>query len=419
MTKKSSPAILSDNPSQTGAKYFQSIMPYLSERGKIIGCADNLKVMLDIMGIKSRYNVISKQMELIIPDTEFSLDNQANSGLAWIASQMKKIGMETNLYREFLCMIADENQYNPVQQWIESKPWDGTDRLKSLFNTIESKNKEAKEAFIYRWLIGAVALACSPNGIDSSGILVLQGNQGLGKTWWFRKLVPQNELPNVIRADATINPHDKDSVSQAISSWLVELGELDATFKRSEIAALKSFITREFDIFRRPFMPSDSKFPRRTAFMASVNPVQYLTDETGNRRFWTIACTKVDSYHKLPMQQVWAEVYHCWRDGESWQLNEKEKQMLSDINEDHITNDPVVEMIMKEYRWETEQRYWRWMTATEILRELQVNRITKAELRTCSQIVRRLNGDQEERKNHGRMLLIPEKKGMVFNGKQD
>lgn len=402
-------------PAVSGKEHYSKIMPHLGKGGKILGTADNLKVLLDEWNVTVRYNVISKLVEISIPKTSFSIDNKSNSSVAWVGSKMNEIEMNTGYYREFLAMLADENQHNPVENWIKARAWDGKTRLPEIYETIKSSHEKAKNAFIYRWMIGAVALACSPNGVDSPGILVLQGPQGLGKTWWFKKLVPFEALPGVTRADASINPHDKDSVNQAISYWLVELGELDATFKRSEIAALKSFITRDQDIFRRPFMPSDSRFPRRTAFMASVNPMQYLTDDTGNRRFWTIACSEINSYHVIDMQQLWAEVHEKWRGGESHQLSEEEKSMVEEINRDHITNDPITEMLVKEYKWESEQVYWRWLTATEILRELQVPRITKAELRTCATAVRELNGNQEARKKDGRMLLIPEKRGLNYD----
>lgn len=410
----SAPTLIKGNSNQSLAEKMADLAPNISPRKKIMACEDNLRTLLDLLNVNVRYNVITKQMEIIIPETRFSVDNAANASLAWITSRVKEVGMDCAYHREYLALLADKNQYNPILNWITVREWDGKTRLPDLYATIQSKNNEAKEAFIFRWLVGAVALACSPNGVDSPGILVLQGNQGLGKTWWFRKLVPQDIIPNTIRADATINPHDKDSVNQAISYWLVELGELDATFRRAEIAALKSFLTRDHDIFRRPFMPSDSKFPRRTAFMASVNPVQYLTDETGNRRFWTVACTGIDSYHTIDMQQLWAEVYEKWRKGESHQLTIEEKLMVEDINRDHITSDPIAEMIAKEYKWESEKIYWRWLTATEIAQELQLHRITKAELRTCAMVVRELNGGQEARKKEGRVLLTPEKKGLSY-----
>lgn len=322
--------------------------------------------------------------------------------------------MSTSHHKEFFLYLCDEQQHNPVYDWITSKPWDGTSRLQEFYDTIEAGNKEAKEIFMYRWLIGAVAAACTPNGIDSNGVLVLQGAQGIGKTWWFRKLVPADKLPNVTRADATIDPSDKDSVNQAISHWLVELGELDATFKRAEIAALKSFITRDYDIFRKPFAPSDSKFPRRTVFVASVNHWHYLADDTGNRRFWTIQCIKCDSYHTLDMQQVWAEAHAKWLEGDTWRLTDAETALLNEVNEDHIVSDPITENIQQKLSWAADISQWEWKTATEILESIGVQKMTKVDVRTCADAVRKLNGNQTRRNKSSRLLLAPPRKGAKF-----
>jgi putative DNA primase/helicase len=70
----------------------------------------------------------------------------------------------------------------------------------------------------------------------------------------------------------TLNPAEKDSVLTAVSHWIVELGELDATFKKADIAQLKAFVTKTSDKVRRPYALKDSSFPRRTVFAGTVNP---------------------------------------------------------------------------------------------------------------------------------------------------
>lgn len=396
---------------KTLAELCLQIMPHKDTRGKLVPSIENLKVLLDILKIEIRYNVISKEVELLIPQSRYSIDNSYNASLAHIASKLKQGGMSTDFHREYLLLLADENQYNPVEQWITRKRWDGSSRLQEFYDTVETKpeHKATKEALMFRWLVGAVASACSPNGIDSAGILVLQGGEGLGKTWWVKKLVPIEEMPNLIRDGGSIDPHDKDSVEQAIAYWIVELGELDATFKKSEIAALKAFITRDHDIFRKAFAARPSRFPRRTVFVASVNPWHFLVDESGNRRFWTIECEKVDSYHTIDMQQLWREVYDKWKDGDTWRLNTNEKEELKEINSAHLPADPIMEHIAQKFNWDAPNIQWRWLTATQILEEIGIQRITKAETRICADVVRKMNGGLFDRKANNRLLWVPPK----------
>ena len=67
-----------------------------------------------------------------------------------------------------------------------------------------------------------------------------------------------------------LDPTNKDSVKLAISAWITELGEIDATFRKADIAALKAFISKRVDKFRRPYAMSDSAYPRQTIFVGTV-----------------------------------------------------------------------------------------------------------------------------------------------------
>ncbi|KAG1252930.1 hypothetical protein G6F68_011560 [Rhizopus microsporus] len=101
-----------------------------------------------------------------------------------------------------------------------------------------------------RWLVSGVAAAFEPDGVVARGVLTFVSKQNLGKTRWARQLAPP-EL-QLIADGVVLDPANKDSVKQVISKWIVELGEVDATFRRTDIAALKSFISRSHDEIRRP-----------------------------------------------------------------------------------------------------------------------------------------------------------------------
>ena len=83
-----------------------------------------MQEILNRIGVIARYNVINKQIELLIPDAKFSIDNQANASLAHVLSWVNRFGMSTGNVQDFVTAIADQNQYNPVANWITSKAWD-------------------------------------------------------------------------------------------------------------------------------------------------------------------------------------------------------------------------------------------------------------------------------------------------------
>ena len=81
-------------------------------------------------------------------------------------------------------------------------------------------------------------------------MIVLQGEQDIGKSQWFMSLLPGHQ--EMGRQGALLNPQIKDSILDVLSFWLVEIGELDGTFRKADIAALKAFITTGTDSIRFP-----------------------------------------------------------------------------------------------------------------------------------------------------------------------
>lgn len=376
--KKSSPAAVDDAPFQTPAQRAAQLFPDMDGK-KPLATIANLRVILRMFNIECRYNVISKKNEHWIPGEEFTMDNEEPAALACVYSRMKQCLLPTEGYKPYLLKIADENQYNPVLQWVRSKAWDGRSRLQEFYETIQSPEIEAKELLMRRWLITTMSMACR-TGIDSAGCLVLQGPQDLGKTWWCRKLVPAELRKKLIRTDASVDPSERDSVSQVISYWIVELGEIGATFRKSDIDALKTFITKETDIMRRPYGEGDMVYPRRTAMIASVDQHIYLHDTAGNRRFWTIPCTSINSYHEIDMQQLWAEILDLIENkGETWQLTPDEKEHIRRINNEHAQIEPIIEMMRDKY--DLNPAFGDWKTATEIGAELGIKNVGQRETR--------------------------------------
>lgn len=388
-------------------------LPFCTEKGVPLAHIANLKEICRRLGVVIRYNVISKDEEVLIPKQSFSLDNGANASLAWLESECSIFKMPTSKLTGFITYLADQNQYNPVATWVNSKPWDGKDRLHALLATVKAKNEATdprvarlKETLIVRWLISAVAAAFSPDGVSAAGVLVFQGEQYVGKTKWFKSLAP-TEL-NVIKDGVILKPDDRDSVKQACSFWLVELGELDSTFRKSDIAALKAFITAKQDVIRRAYARKESQYARRTVFFASVNPKGFLNDPTGNRRYWTIEVEGLDHSHNIDMQQMWAQVYEqLYKAGESWYLTVDELNDLNAHNEDFTASEPIDELVQQMYDWSASDATWRYVTATDVVKECGYERPTKHDANSAAAAIRKLNGNRGKRTGAAKLLLVP------------
>ena len=366
----------------------------------------NLREILRRCGVVCRYNVIRKNEELIIPGHGFSSDNDSNASLAWVLSEMEKFGMSSGKAGEYLTFLADQNPYNPVANWISSKAWDGRSRLDELCDTLISPMaKPLKKLLIRKWMISAVAAAYAADGVAAQGVLVLQGAQYVGKTTWFKRLAPASL--EAVQDGLFLQPSDRDSVKQVCSFWLVELGELDATFRKADISALKAFITRKQDVLRSAYARKDSRFARRTVFFGTVNPLEFLQDQTGNRRYWCIECHAINNDHDIDMQQVWAEILVMYRAGETHYLTDAELENLNAENERMTVREPIEDRLMTMYCWAAENKLWRWMTVTDAMIVAGMDNPSRADVTTAGHIIRRLNGGVCKKSNGSRLVLMP------------
>lgn len=377
----------------------------VDSQGNPKGTVENLRKVVDSRGVILRYNMIKKQEEIIIPNEAYSMDNLQNASYARVISFCKEVGMPTSQIGDYITYLCDQNQYNPVTTWIKSREWDGISRLGEFFDTITSDNKSLKELILTRWMVSAVAAAFSPHGLATRGVLVFQGEQYLGKTSWFKKLVPA-ELD--VRKDGYIlRLDDKDNVFQCLAHWLIELGELEATFKKSDIAQLKAFIPMDRDIMRRPYARKDSSYARRTVFFASVNQKEFLFDETGNTRFWSIETKAIDYNHTIDMQQVWAEIYQLYESGEPYIMTSEEIRQINTNNEDFMGADYHEELVNRKFDWNAST--WVWKTVTEISRYLAIQNPKQQDLNRLSKAVKKYNGDKHKRGTGGvRLLWVPD-----------
>jgi len=398
---------------QLETEAIQAPMPDLTKAGKPRATLENLEHLLRFMNVTVRYNVITKDEEILIPGEAFSQDNRANCSLTWIVSQAARANMPTDKVDAFTSYLADKNPYNPVATWITSSEWDGKDRLCELYATVRTKDNDhnsnlLKQTLLTRWLLSAVAAAFEPHGVSAHGVLTFQGGQNLGKTAWFKRLVPQHM--RLTKDGVILRPDDRDSVKQALQHWLVELGELDATFKKSDIAQLKAFLTADRDVFRRAYARRESEYARRTVFFASVNPTSFLHDTTGNRRFWTVACESLDYNHSIDMQQLWAQVYAMYKDGDPWVLSKDELEMLNAHNENFQSSDPIEELVGQTLCWDASDDLWTWKTCTDIAREIGIQFPKPSDLNAISRSVRKFNGNRHGTIDRMRKLFVPPRK---------
>ena len=390
------------------------------ENGAPAGTLENLKVLLAHEGISVSYDEVKKDIRYKLPDAlreeRFGPDNRQNAVFAEILSLCERHRFPTVNLDAFLVSIASENRNNPVDMWIQSRAWDGSDRIGELCDTLKLSPwfpDDLKKLLIRRWLVSAVA-ACETQEFKARGVLVLQGAQAIGKTSWFASLVPAGS--GWFLDGVALDPEDKDSLKRVISHWIIELGELEATFKKADINKLKSYITSSVDVVRLPWARKFSDFPRRTVFCASVNQAEFLVDTTGNSRWWCLPCRSIDYRHGIDVQQVWAQARVMFLDGEKWWLTEEEERKLTDLNRYFEAGDEIEDVIGGGYDWEDyceTKSYGEWKNATAVLRECGILNPSKMQVRRAGEVLRKLTGSEPKRigASGDRRYLMPQKRG--------
>lgn len=357
----------------------------------------NLRHLLAKHSIRVRYNVIKKDIEIVHPDHSGTIDNSANVTEAKIVSLVAAHGMSTVHVSAFLMVIADENPFNPAADWIQSKPWDGRDRLPEFYETLQVEDgydTAFRDVLMRKWLLSATAAAVLPSGFKTRGVLTLKGAQGIGKTSWLKSLVPDPVLADsLVKLDHHLDGNSKDSILTAIRHWLVEIGELGSTFRR-DVERLKGILTNDIDKVRQPYARQDSSYARKTVFIATVNDDSFLVDGTGNRRWWTIRLSSINYAHGIDMQQLFAQMAQELAGGARWWLDGPEEETLDLINRQHMASSVVRDLVLSRIDHDVKDRSGSpTFTPTELLKHVEIANPSNAQVRECGQLLRELYGE--------------------------
>lgn len=338
---------------------YNSPHPKMNKEGSVIGMLchiENVKWLFSEYGIVTRYNVISKTQDLIIPQLKACLsDGELGQKIEVVRSLCEINKIPSNRIDEQIAAIANSNPYNPVIEYFQSKEWDEKSRIPELLDTVivEESDLKWRDAAVLKFLIAACCLALN-NEIYKFSVkatLVFQGDQGIGKTPWVKILT--RGVGDYFKDGVTLNPDNKDSIILPLKNWIAELGELDATTKKADVAATKAFLTKYEDVIRLPYGKHAAHWVRRTAFIGTVNPTSFLVDGTGNDRYWSLAVKdlNLNALEKIDMQQLWAEIYSICIQSlknnvmQPWSLTGEEKELQNQSNENFRLLLPIEESI--------------------------------------------------------------------------
>lgn len=242
--------------------------------------------------------------------------------------------------------IFARNRFHPVREYLNNLSWDGVPRVDKLLIDYLGADDTAFNRAVSRKTMCAAAARIMRPGIKFDYMLVLIGQQGIGKSSLFSRLAGK------WFSDSLTTVQSKEAYEQLQGVWIIEMGELAAT-RKADVESLKHFLSKQTDAFRVAYGKHVTDFPRQCIFVGTTNDREFLKDRTGNRRFWPVPVTGKgvkNIWTDLTddeIGQIWAEALHLWSNGETLYLSHELEEEARKVQEAHTEESPLYGMIQE------------------------------------------------------------------------
>lgn len=210
-------------------------------------------------------------------------------------------------------LAANDHAFHPVREYLTKTAWDGVARVDTLFIKYLASTDDTYHREVARMMLTAAVTRIFEPGHKFDFATILEGLQGKRKSTFI------SVLGRRWSAELDGDFHDpKQMIELMQGAWILELPELTG-FQRSDIRAIKAFISRQKDRARLAYARRAGQFPRQCIFIGSTNDREYLKDDTGGRRFWPIECKlqgdiEIDTDDlEANIDQIWAEAVTIYR----------------------------------------------------------------------------------------------------------
>jgi predicted P-loop ATPase len=237
--------------------------------------------------------------------------------------------------------LSQKQSFHPVREYLEQlwNTWNGQLKelmdLNSLAKDYLGNEDPNAQILLKKTLIAAVARVFNP-GCKVDTATVLAGSQGYGKSQFWKTLASPEWF-----CDDFNDVDNKDHLLKLHEAWIIEWPELHG-LTRKESNRVKSFMTTARDRIRRPYGREAEWMLRPSILVGSSNDKEFLTDSTGNRRWWIIPVLQKIHIEKLRenRDRIWASAVDAYKRGEPWWLDDTEEQAAEATRKQYEEVDP-------------------------------------------------------------------------------
>ncbi len=314
-----------------------------------------------------RLNIISTKIEFKRKDSVEKFE-ELNENSIYRELKKKNINISHSdlgslLYSDYV------KKYNPFDDYFRSLgAWNreiDEDYILKLCDFISVKDTERFKKHFKKMLVRCIACALQDDYFNKQVFVLVHDQQNSGKSTFCRWLCPP-----ALEAYITENINtDKDSLITLATNFIINMDEL-ATLNKTELNALKSFISKDKINVRLPYERKAVLLPRRANFIASTNKDEFLTDETGSVRWLCFELKdKIDFTYKekIDIDNIWRQAYTLYNDNFQYQLTPEEIIENEAANRKFQITGAEYDLIPRYYSPGDDCQTSIFLTATEIL----------------------------------------------------
>jgi len=225
-------------------------------------------------------------------DIRLTIDIQRRCGLA--KSSKERVSQAVIEY-------AMRNTRDCLKEYLEELKWDGIPRISTAFVKMFGVEENSYNCDVSSNFFKSMAARGIKPGVKCDTMLVLEGDQGIGKSTCLEILAGEWYM---VMNDS---PDSHDFAMAMSGKWLCEIAEMHA-FTRADVRSVKRTLSTAKDTYRPPYGTHAKTFPRQSVLAGSTNHDDWMGDDTGGRRFWPIRCEKVDlEWTRMNRDQLFAE----------------------------------------------------------------------------------------------------------------
>jgi len=360
------PDAISEKPKkQTTAMIIESAKSYISKQYKIFKNEVNGYIFIDFYE-KDRFVQLT--------------DRERSSLFMQLQAAQIKINdnlLDHILKSEFVELI------NPITRFFQSLPkWDGVDYISEYISGCMdfSENNPKNLIMIKKWLVGAVACATSQSVVNDL-CLIFKGGQGIGKSTWFKRLLPV-ELEEYY---TTFNISDKsnDTALSIISSLILDMDELNDLSKRED-SEIKQLISQKQFKIRKPYDRLPDTYYRFASFCGSVNEDTFLKDSTGHRRYIVldVKTLNFDVMREYDKRKIWGQAVGMLKAGFQFWLSQEENAELSNSNKKYEVITPESELLTARFKPADKETYTHRFNTSQILQFLDIKKLDQRSIKS-------------------------------------